>query len=403
MKNRILALVLVTAMTSSLIGCTTGGEANDMTVKKQPVYSQIIESVEDIGLITGVAAGENTLEKYNIGGTDLGIPYYDEKREQMYLLFGDTFSSINSMTEGWRSQTVGISKDFDFSDGFKFDSFISDADGKAVQIIESMHDSNDAGGEKTCIPTGGIAIDGIHYVFYMSIREWLTVGWDVNFCSVAKSTDGEHFEILKDLYWTENNEIGQTNTSLILEQSEEDIASHVTDHFMQIYPYRVDDYVYLYGIPGGRFGGVKLGRVHVKDIETFEKYEYYCGTDENDKPIWVTGSEGLAQLQENDAAYIVEPQTGELSVCYNKYLDKYVMSYYSNNKIIMRTSDDLIHWSELETITTSTEYIQLYGGFAHELYMEDDGKVMYFFISQYVNDTLGEEGYNVRILKVTFK
>ena len=261
MKNRILALVIFTAMMFSLIGCTSDGEVEKgMKVKEQPVYSQIIESVEDIGLITGVAASEDTLEKYNIGGTDLGIPYYDEKREQMYLLFGDTFEGINNMQEGWRSQTVGISKDFDFSDGFKFDSFISDASGNAIQIIESMHDGNDAGGERTCIPTGGIEINGTHYVFYMSIREWLDVGWDVNFCSVAKSTDGEQFEILTDLYWAENNEIGQTNAALILEQDEVEIKAHVTDHFMQIFPYRVDDYVYMYGIPSGRFGGVKLGR-----------------------------------------------------------------------------------------------------------------------------------------------
>ena len=44
-----------------------------------------------------------------------------------------------------------------------------------------------------------------------------------------------------------------------------------------------------------------------------------------------------------------------------------------------------------------------YGGFSHELYMEEDGKVMYFLVSQYMNKKFKEEGYNVRLLKATFK
>ncbi len=407
MRNRknllFVSLLVVLALTGCMAEGGTVNEDNSSMEKKQPVYGRMIESVSDIGLLTGVKAPENTLEMYGIGGTDLGIPYYDDVRKQMYFLFGDTFDGINSMQGNWRSQTVGITTDLDASDGVTFDSFISGKDGKAVQIIDSMHDANSSGGERTCIPTGGIAINGTHYVFYMSIREWLSPGWDVNFCAVAKSTDGQNFEVLTDLYWAEDADIGQANASLLLEQQKEDVISHATEHFLQIFPYRVDDYVYIFGIPNGRFGGVKLGRVLVEDIELFEKYEYYCGVGEDNEPIWIAGSEGLLALKNNDDSYIVEPTVGEFSVCYNEYLGKYVMSYYSFNKIIMRTSSDLINWDEMEIITTSAEYVQLYGGFAHELYMEQNGKVMYFYVSQYMNTSLGDEGYNVRILKVTFK
>ena len=79
------------------------------------------------------------------------------------------------------------------------------------------------------------------------------------------------------------------------------------------------------------------------------------------------------------------------------------MSYYSKNQIVMRTSKNLFDWDQEEVITTSKEFIQLYGGFAHELYMDGNGKVMYFLVSQYMNEQLGDEGYNVRLLKVTFK
>lgn len=382
--------------------CLVGCEKTTIEEVDLPTYSNLINSVKDLGLVTGKLANPSTLDVYNIGGTDLGIPYYDDIREKMYLLFGDTFEGINNMSGDWRSQTVGISTDFKLNDGLKFDSFISDQSGRAVQIIESMHDANGAGGERTCIPTGGIAIDGVHYVYYMSIREWLDVGWDINFCALAKSEDAQNFEILTDVYWTEEEDLGKENASLLLEQTADDAELHEGEHFLQIFPYRIDDYVYLFGLTAGRFGGCKLGRVKVENIESFDEYEYYVGKDNADNPVWVKGIEGLNALKFNDNSYIVEPQVGELSVCYNAYLQKYVMSYYSKNKIVMRTSDNLIDWSEIEIITTSAEFLQLYGGFSHELYMEEGGKVMYFLISQYMNKQFKEEGYNVRLLKVTF-
>lgn len=381
----------------SLLGCN--GPTNG---KQLPTYSTKMKTVEDLGLVTGVLAPQNTLEKYNIGGTDLGIPYYDDVRNQMYLLFGDTFEGVNNMSGDWRSQTVGISKDFKLSNGLTFDSFITDSTGKAIQIIDSMHDSNNALGERTCIPTGGLAINGTHYVFYMSIREWLSVGWDVNFCALAKSTDAENFEVLKDVYWAEDEEIGKENANLLLDRDKEEIIEHEARHFLQIFPYQVEDYVYLFGLTEGRFGGCKLGRVKTENIEIFSEYEYYTGKDAENNPIWVKGTEGLKALKNNDDSYIVEPQVGELSVCYNEYLQKYVMSYYSKNKIVMRTSDNLIDWGEIEIITTSSEFTRLYGGFSHELYMDNKGKVMYFLISQYMDKSLAEEGYNVRLLRVVF-
>ena len=385
-----------------IILCLVGCKNNTIKENDLPTYSSLINSVKDLGLVTGELANPSTLDIYNIGGTDLGIPYYDDIREKMYLLFGDTFEGINNMSGDWRSQKVGISTDFRLDDGLKFDSFIGDKNGRAVQIIDSMHDSNGAGGERTCIPTGGIAIDGVHYVYYMSIREWLDVGWDINFCALAKSDDAQNFEILTDVYWTEEEDLGKENAALLLNQNAANSDLHEGEHFLQIFPYRVDDYVYLFGLTAGRFGGCKLGRVKVESVESFNEYEYYVGKDDAGTPIWIKGIEGLNALKFNDNSYIVEPQVGELSVCYNAYLQKYVMSYYSKNKIVMRTSENLIDWSEIEIITTSTEFIQLYGGFSHEMYMEENGKIMYFLISQYMNKSLNEEGYNVRLIKVTF-
>lgn len=367
-----------------------------------PIYSEEIESVEDIGMLTGVNAATNTLTNFNVGGTDLGFPYYDDSREKMYFLFGDTFSSVNKLTTGWRSQTVGITSDLSASDGIAFDSFISDSKGKAISIIPSRHDDNDKKGEKTTIPTGGIVINGVHYVYYMSIREWIDGGWDINFCSVAKSTDGINFSRVSDLYWTDGTDLGKSNTISILGASTNVIDTRTGVDFLQIFPYQMGDYIYLFGLTAGRKGGVKLARVKPENIEIFDEYEYYTGKNSNKEPIWIKGIDGLTAIKNNLNSYVIAYQSGELSVSYNEYLGKYILSTYCKNKIVMFTSENLIDWSLPQTITTALEIPQLYGGFTHELYVEEKGKQMYFFVSQYQNDALGDNGYNVKILRVTF-
>ena len=116
-SSKIIGLILTLI---SLTGC--GGT---MQATQLPTYSTKMKTVEDLGLVTGVLAPENTLDTYKIGGTDLGIPYYDDVREQMYLLFGDTFDGVNNMSGDWRSQTVGISTDFNLVHSEKAYSLIS--------------------------------------------------------------------------------------------------------------------------------------------------------------------------------------------------------------------------------------------------------------------------------------
>lgn len=401
MAKKIYLLICIAFLSLSLFGCNE----TKRTYKEFPVYSDSIEKIEFVGMLTGVNAYENTLEKWDIGGTDLGIPYYDEQRGQMYFLFGDTFSNNNGGSGNWRSQVVGVTKDLDASDGIKFDSFISEdkRNGYATQIIDAMHDSNDAEYEITVIPTGAIVIDGIHYVYYMSVRIWHTIGWNVNYCGVAKSADGQKFEIMEDLFWSDSKELGQLNTGDLLDQDAEVVLEHTGGNFLQIFPYRVGDYVYIFGIPNARFGGCKLGRVLASEIEDFSKYEYYTGKDANEEPVWVQGAEGLRALDNNDESYIFEPQVGELSVSYNEYLGKYVMSFYSLDRIVVTYSENLIDWSDLEILISSNDLPVLYGAFTHELYMEEKGKVMYFYVSWYYQKPHVDDAYNVNIMRVTFK
>ena len=53
-----------------------------------------------------------------------------------------------------------------------------------------------------------------------------------------------------------------------------EVKDRYAPNFCQIWPKRAGEYVYLYGIEGGRFGGVKLGRVKTENFENFDEYEY---------------------------------------------------------------------------------------------------------------------------------
>ncbi len=402
-KNSVLIGILVVIM--ALVFCLTGcNDKEDNNYKDYGVYSEAIERVQKVKMLTGVNAVDNTQSNWDIGGTDLGFPYWDETRGKMYFLFGDTNHGINGGGQNWRSNIIGVSSDLKASDGIKFDEFIStdEKNAWATEIIPSVKDSNEAEGERTTIPTGGISIGGTHYIFYMSVRTWHTIGWEINYCGLVKSTDAKNFELVDDVFWSDSLVAGQDNTALLLEKTSDEVAAHEGKNFLQVFPYQVDDYVYLFGITNGRFGGCKLGRVKCDKIENFNEYEYYVGKSSDGTPKWIKGTAGLEELKDNDDSYIVEPQVGELCVSYNAYLKKYVMSFYCLDRIVMVTSENLIDWSSPEIVLSSNDVPILYGGFHHEKYNEDGGKVMYFFVSQYYGD-FGDDAYNVQIVRVQFK
>lgn len=412
-KLRFAAIVMCAVIALSMVGLVACNGNNpdtpDNPDKPKPtpigtplkVYSDKISSVYDVAMLTGPSGKTNTHADWGIGGTDLGFPYYDATNNKMMFLFGDTFSSVNSGSAGWRSNVLGMTSDFDASDGITFDSFVCNMPGMAKQIVDSVHDTSNEG-EYTSIPTGGIELNGTHYVFYMAIKDWQNNTWNVNYCNVAKSTDGKNFVKMNNLYWLNSsakNSRAEANVMSTLGVSKADAAGHVAPAFMQIFPYIYGDYVYMFGLPSGRSGGVKLARVLKADIESFDKYQYYY--DGN----WYTGAEGLAKVKDemDEASYVVLPTVGEVCVSYNKYLEAHMMTYYTNNKIVFRTSKDLVKWSKAETIVTNAEFLQLYGGFTHEKYTSDDGKTVYLMLSKWYNyvDSSDPTGYNVRVLSFT--
>ena len=128
------------------------------------------------------------------------------------------------------------------------------------------------------------------------------------------------------------------------------------------------DYVYFFGIPGGRFGGGRVARVAPAQILDLAQYEYWDGA---------TWTPDIAA-----ARTIVPAPVGELSVRWNSHYGTWIMMYLNENKyaIVLRTADCLTGpWSDEQTVVTGQEYPQLYAPFM--LPKWNDGPEIYFTMS----------------------
>lgn len=379
--KKLFTVLLVVCLAFTMLGGCSQEEKN--LVKN----NDIVKSVIEVGSITGSKSKWNdTITGAGVAGTDLGIPVYDSINERMLLLFGDTFSGQNkgegSGFNDWRSNVSAYSTDFNLSDGLSLDGWIT-REGRelAKQLIPSLKTDNH---EITTIPTGAIEINGAIYVFYMSVRHWGANGeWTVNYCGLVKSTDGgENYERIDDITFVG---IKDSITAELTGFEPSEVKNRYAPGFCQIYPILVGEYVYFYGIEGGRFGGVSLARVKSANIEDFNQYEYFTGKNTANEPIFQIGFEGLKTRfsEENaQAGLIIDAPAGEMCVVYNKYLGKFITIYQRGTSMLFRTAvNPWGEWSEPITLLGYNEYNAMYCGFMHEKYMENDGKTVYFIMS----------------------
>ena len=342
--------------------------ANAVTHSDKVLYAS------EICALTGPKSTLNDpmLEARSINRTDLGFPV-ELADGRIAFIFGDSYSARPESR--WVSNFIAFTDDDDFSDGILFDELLSDETGKAIAFLEGKHqpkDEFDSTIENTKIPTGAITIGNTTYIFFMSIRYWGEHGmWIVNYCSAVKTTDMKTFTLVDGLVWSETE----------------------APNFGQIFPMKdpFSEYIYIYGIPGGRTGGAMTGRVKESEIEDFSKYEYLVADG-----VWERGSEGLASLKENEY-YTVNPRVGEISACYNPYLGKYMMIFYRNGSLTLLTSyrPDGVY-SDAFTLLNQTDYNGIYGGLVAPCMLEDNGKSFYFTVSCW-------EDYNVFLVKVVLK
>jgi hypothetical protein len=313
-----------------------------------------VKNVVQICQLTGKASINKT-DKYDLYGADLGSMI--EMNGKVYMTFGDSFGfRAEGMTGGggehWRSNTMAVISDNSPKDGLTFDKFITGDDGKAKELLDSEKLDYS---EMTVIPTGGFSVGKKLYLNFMSVSHWGNPGeWVTGYGGLARSDDeGKNWKKLDNVKWP-----GE-------------------DNFIQVTTYKIDNDIYFWCIPSGRFGGVKLMKVASADVENIKKYVYFSGV-QKEKPLW---SSSISK-----AKTIVEAPVGELSVIWNKYLNRWIMTYlneFSHNIEIREGITPWGSWGEPIALAKSSVYPGLYGAFMTPKYVEDNGRTIYFAMSMW--------------------
>jgi Domain of unknown function (DUF4185) len=121
-----------------------------------------------------------------------------ELNDRIYFAFGDTFGYEGNRCRGvggpnWRSNSFASTPDRDPEKGVRLGEWLCGPDGRAIAIVQGAHEPPFASetSEQTKIPTGMVAVDGVIYLHYMSVRGFAPRGgvWDCNYSKWAHSSD----------------------------------------------------------------------------------------------------------------------------------------------------------------------------------------------------------------------
>ena len=330
---------------SSMMFASLGGKdvptaVPDLTVGMAEVVHQL----------TGAASTNATADRWNVHGTDLGHMFMHN--DDLYMMFGDTYGPEGG---DWRSNVLARIADPDPRNGFSFAGMTEAVDGTASELVRA---SRVPGIEWTVIPTNAVSAAGQMVMHYMSVRAWGDDDrWYVRRSGLAASQDN-----------------GQTWT-----RSQTAIWPAGTG-FEQVAYVQDGGFIYVVGIPQGRFGGAKLGRVTPEAIFDPASYDYWNGAK------WVSNIHA--------AANIVPPSIGEVSVAWSAANNRWLMMYYEPNQraIVLRHATALTGpWSDMQTVADSRDYPGLYAP-----YIVPGGDVdgtLYFTMSRW------KPLYNVFLMK----
>ena len=316
-----------------------------------------IAGTKRVSQITGRDSPNDTAARWNVYGTDLGHMFWH--RGKLHMVFGDTFGP-GQLTgrKNWRSNAMARIADPDPRNGFPIESMITGPDGTAKELVRSRKID---GVEKTVIPTFGISLGGRMYLHYMSVKEWGKHGsWEVNHSGIAYSDDdGSTWVTPPQAVWPQNS--GFEQVAFVLHEG----------------------VLYSFGIPEGRFGGVRLRRVAPERILVPDAYEYWNGEQ------WTATPAGAAML--------VAAPVGELSVAFSPAYRTWLMMYLDPKRrsVVLRTAPQLTGpWGDPQIVVSAGDYPGLYAPYI--VPGSDIGAHLYYTMSQW-------DPYNVFLMRTTLE
>ncbi len=312
-----------------------------------------VTEVDEVARLLGEGAINDTQAKWEISGADLGSMF--DKGDKLYMVFGDLYGCCIPGTGGpgnatdWRYNCMAVTSDRQPNDGLIFDEMLTDRPGHAKQLVPRGKF------DKTLIPTYGVSIGDRMILHYMAVLAWGNPGeWVLNEAGLAYSDDD-------GITWTKDPQMkwpGKTN-------------------FGQVAFVKNKEFLYIFGIPGGRLGGVKLARVMQSQVFELSSYRYFAGGSEQG-PSWVE--------DETEAVLVVPPQVGELSVMWNEFLGRWIMTYLDNQGggLAIREAKDLWGpWGAAVPMVSGQTFPGLYGAYMHPWYVENEGETIYFAMSRW--------------------
>jgi hypothetical protein len=326
-----------------------------------------------VGWVTGPDSPNQTIQRFAITGTDLGIMWDngDPVNRQVLMAFGDTNGYCGIPNKQWRynalfrSQDGALSKTVAVPDGVVGNKYSGSPvwrSGISKQIINTIGQAPE---ETGIIPTAGVAVGNHQYLNFMSIRDWNSPGsWSTNFSAIAVSQDnGENWGVYPGTIRTPT--AGNENFQM--------------GAFLK--PGPGDPYMYTFGTPNGRGGSAYVARVAPSLVPDLTKYEYWNA----DNGAWVPANPAAATP-------VIPGPVGEMSVQYNTYLKQYLALYGNGaNDVVMRTAPTPQGpWSPEQLLVPST---QIPGGiYAPFLHPWSTGKELYYNLSLW-------SAYNVMLMK----
>lgn len=316
-----------------------------------------IVGTEVVSQVTGRDSPNDTATRWDVHGTDLGHMFWH--RGKLHMVFGDTFGAPGMVgRKNWRSNTMALISDPDPRNGFPIETMIAGLDGMAKELLHSLK----VGGlEKTVIPTFGVSVGTRMYLHYMSVKRWGVPGhWEVGQSGIAYSDDdGRTWVKPQSGGWPQG--IGFDQVAFVVDEG----------------------VLYTFGIPEGRFGGVRLRRVAPERILAADAYEYWDG-------------EGWA-ADHGKAAIVVPSPVGELSVAWSETNRRWLMMYLEPERqsVVLRIAPQLTGpWSAPQDVVTVADYPGLYAP-----YIVPDSEIgadLYYTMSQW-------DPYNVYLMRTTLE
>jgi hypothetical protein len=319
--------------------------------------------------LIGTGSMNDTGRRWGVEGTDLGHMFM--VGDKMAMAFGDTFGGppakdfYSVRHADWRSNVIAsIDPPASPAAGLPFRGMITDRPGHAKELIASKKVK---GVQETVIPTYGIATgpkNATMNLQYMSVQSFDQAGhWRLTGSGIASSTDGGvTWKDQPTARWPANSKFGQV--AYVRPGGPDDPKAPVPAGSTP------GDTVYVYGIPGGRYGDLSLAKVPAAQLTDAAAYRYWNGT------TWTAG--------EASAVPVVKGPVGELSVRWSSYYKRWMMMYLVDDtgEIVLRTAPAPTGpWGPAQVVTTTKDFPKAYAPYLTPRW--NDGPDLWFTMSQF--------------------